>query len=118
MSGIQAQCWICPECHDDSHHQPGDKYCQAQKRNNEMAAHVERLREVLQATFIAMDDREPDNLNWERAREIYNEVPNQSLCEVRAQAVEQYGDHLEKYGLLNGAEPPKDYAQQIRSGKL
>ena len=36
MSELQAQCWICPECYDDSHHQPGDKYCRVQQRNSQL----------------------------------------------------------------------------------
>ena len=39
----EAQCWICPECYDDSHHIPGDRYCQLAQRNNELYNRVEAL---------------------------------------------------------------------------
>lgn len=34
MSEIQTQCWICPLCLDDKHHQPGDDYCKQNQDDN------------------------------------------------------------------------------------
>ena len=51
---MQTQCWICPECKDDKHHEPGDKYCRAQKNNSELFAKIEKLSEALEQTMCAM----------------------------------------------------------------
>jgi len=32
-----AQCWICPQCYDDKHHEPGDMRCLQQQKKEAMA---------------------------------------------------------------------------------
>lgn len=34
MSEISYQCWICPQCHDDKNHTPGDDKCRWKQEEN------------------------------------------------------------------------------------
>ena len=54
MSELQAQCWICPQCYDDRHHEPGDMHCiQGQAREAKLIASINQKANKLLQQDIA-----------------------------------------------------------------
>jgi hypothetical protein len=43
MSGINYQCWICPQCFDDKHHNPGDALCERNQKISKSHDKIDRL---------------------------------------------------------------------------
>lgn len=88
MSELQAQCWTCPHCHDDKHHEPGDSTClenikrqrdQLQQDIQEMVKkaadkHLDGYRELGQRTADAEDKLDATRAHNKRTMDVLAEV--------------------------------------------
>jgi len=91
-----------------------------EKERDELKAHCEWSKDLLREAITLFKDTisgdyKPDSYTVQPYVAWLNETPTQSLAEIKAQAIEEYGIELE----VNGEDAllPAEYAQKIREGK-
>ena len=122
---MQAQSWICPECHDDKHHVPGDHQCEANKEQakalaerDELRARIAMLEEALcQCAVIAKANGTLDKPLHELITGSIGDGSDLWLSQQKAEAVMAFAARIEEKWSFSGTArvriEAKEYAEEL-----
>jgi len=111
MSGMQAQCWFCPICFEDSHHEPGGDYCikkQAEGYRYKQVENDELRARVFELELAAKADEPPSVPDAEYIRALQYAF---DIIQADANTEQNYGSFCRIGGVLAKLKAGQEKAQ-------